>query len=134
MTEATPDVAIRLKRICDVCGGFDDHPRHQIAYPQGMAPQADIAIFHKLLENVDPKTDEGALAVSDFFDTTIQLRHMDCCRSVGCPDGTCNVVTAGAEHLRGYDLLDHLQTREGETYFIDGRPESEVLAEIPQEG
>lgn len=36
-------------------------------------------------------------------------RHMDCCRAGGCPDGSCDVVTAGAEELRGVELLDHIK-------------------------
>lgn len=40
-----------------------------------------------------------------------QMRHMDCCREAGCPDGTCVEVTAGAEELRGDELLEHLRTR-----------------------
>ena len=36
-------------------------------------------------------------------------KHMDCCRTDGCPDGTCDVVTAGAEGLRGADLLAHIE-------------------------
>lgn len=35
-------------------------------------------------------------------------RHLDCCRDAGCPDGTCNVVTDGAEGQTGADLLGHL--------------------------
>ena len=36
------------------------------------------------------------------------MRHMDCCREAGCFDGSCNEVTAGAENLRGDELLAHL--------------------------
>ena len=36
------------------------------------------------------------------------MRHMDCCREAGCPDGSCNEVTAGAENLRGEELIAHL--------------------------
>ena len=35
-------------------------------------------------------------------------RHMDCCRAAGCPEGTCDQVTAGAEDLRDDALLEHL--------------------------
>jgi hypothetical protein len=37
-----------------------------------------------------------------------QTRHMDCCRDEGCPDGTCDEATAGAEELRGDALVEHL--------------------------
>lgn len=35
-------------------------------------------------------------------------KHMDCCREAGCPDGSCAIVTAGAEDLRGDSLRSHL--------------------------
>lgn len=120
----------RPKRLCDVCGGYDDHPRHVIAWPLGAAPQPDQKLVAKLAAQVDFTTTEGAAVLQDFFDTTLQLRHMDCCREAGCPDGTCSIVTSGAEDLRGPDLQYHLETREGETNFVDGRPESEVVAEL----
>ena len=40
------------------------------------------------------------------------MRHMDCCREAGCPDGTCDEVTAGAEDLRGDELVQHLTRSE----------------------
>lgn len=128
MTEVTE---VRPMRICDVCGGYDDHPRHTIAYPVGGAPAVDPEVEKILLANLPLETEQGRAALRDFFDTTIQLRHMDCCRTVGCFDGTCNIVTAGAEDLRGMDLVEHIQaTQTGETVYIDGRPASEVEAEI----
>jgi len=39
-------------------------------------------------------------------------RHMDCCREAGCPDGTCDEVTKGAEKLRGDELVQHLTRSE----------------------
>jgi hypothetical protein len=42
---------------------------------------------------------------------TNQIRHIDCCRGAGCPDGSCDQVTAGAEELRGDALLEHLTSR-----------------------
>lgn len=123
----------RPLRICDVCGGYDDHPRHQVVWSPGQAPAPDPEVYKKLIENIGPANlgePSAIAAVSDFFDTTVQLRHMDCCRQVGCTDGTCDVVTAGATDLRGPDLQAHLETRKGETYFVDGRPASEVEAEL----
>jgi hypothetical protein len=41
------------------------------------------------------------------MDTSSQDRHRDCCRSVGCPTGTCNdVADLVGDKLRGADLLD----------------------------
>jgi hypothetical protein len=37
-----------------------------------------------------------------------QVRHLDCCREAGCPDGSCDEVTRGVEDLRGAELLAHL--------------------------
>lgn len=41
-------------------------------------------------------------------DGSTQTRHMDCCREAGCPDGSCDEVTAGAEDLRGDELVAFL--------------------------
>lgn len=123
----------RPMRICDVCGGYDDHPRHVVAWPPGQAPKPDTEVYKVLLGNIGAEnltTPDGVAAVQDFFETSLQLRHMDCCRQVGCTDGSCDVVTAGATDLRGPDLQVHLESRPGETYFVDGRSESEVAAEL----
>ena len=49
-------------------------------------------------ETLDPDT--KAAIIADIVDTTTQQRHMDCCTTVGCPDGTCdrhpNSLTGGA--------------------------------------
>lgn len=34
--------------------------------------------------------------------------HMDCCKAAGCPDGSCDIVTEGAEKLRGDKFRAHL--------------------------
>lgn len=41
-------------------------------------------------------------------DNSTTLRHMDCCRDAGCPDGSCGEVTKGAESKRGAALVKHL--------------------------
>lgn len=46
-------------------------------------------------------------AVDDGGDPNVSP-HMDCCRDAGCPDGTCDILTKGAEGLAGKDFLDHL--------------------------
>jgi hypothetical protein len=102
----------RLLRVCDLCGGVDDHPRHVIA---GAAPDAfaqpDEEILSRVLELAPPG--ERARLVRDLMDTAASDRHMQCCRAAGCPDGSCDVQTAGAENLRGADLLEHLMGGEG---------------------
>ena len=44
------------------------------------------------------------------------MRHMDCCREAGCPDGSCDEVTKGAEELRGDELVQHLTSRSEENH------------------
>lgn len=102
----------RPGRVCDLCGGFDDHPRHVIAHsPGAVAVMADPALVQALARAVDFATPDGAAALADLMDTSVQLRHMDCCRDAGCPDGSCGEIhasTPGKDTLRGPKLLAHL--------------------------
>lgn len=121
---------VRPVRGCDSCGGVDDHPRHVFAHAPGDgATSAEVAV--KMLDNAPPESREAIMAqVRD--DSTI-MKHMDCCRADGCPDGSCNVVTAGAESKRGDDLLKHLVKQKPITSDEDpGAPEEPAAA--PQEG
>lgn len=98
----------RPNRICDVCGGVDDHPRHVFAGPPEMFPikqeHVTAVIAHPGLG-----VDEKARIVAEVLDTSVQQRHMDCCRSAGCPDNSCVAIAAtGAEELRGKALIKHL--------------------------
>ena len=96
-------------RVCDICGGVDTHPRHVIGHADGDAPEVDKDILARIIENEDLASTDRAAAVADIVDRTLQLRHMDCCRSVGCPDGTCDLIAAtGAGDLRGEELREHL--------------------------
>lgn len=52
------------------------------------------------------KMDTDPRHVQALPDGTTVDRHMDCCRSRGCD--ICVSVTAGAEDLRGDDLVAHL--------------------------
>lgn len=95
----------RPMRMCDSCGQVDDHPRHVFATADGDGV-TDSTIGAKALRAASEEDFEAILAqVQD--GATIQ-KHMDCCRADGCPDGSCNAVTAGAEDLRGADLVEHL--------------------------
>jgi hypothetical protein len=110
MTEAVAGSVERISsdrplRICDVCGGVDDHPRHVLAAAVGEIP-VNQENLSKVLADDSLSPDDKAAIVADIVDTTTQLRHMDCCRSVGCPDGTCNAMPA----LKGADLLAHLES------------------------
>lgn len=95
----------RPLRVCDLCGGVDDHPRHVITGQEMDQPSKDIV--DRVLANA-PETERTRL-VMELLDTSASDRHMDCCRAAGCPDGTCNTQTSGAEQLHGADLLEHLE-------------------------
>lgn len=95
----------RPMRMCDVCGGVDDHPRHVFAYAAGDGA-TDNTVGLKALDNAPAEHREAVLA--QMQDTSTIMRHMDCCRSVGCPDRTCDEVTKGAEDKRGDALVKHL--------------------------
>jgi hypothetical protein len=101
---AQPEV--RPMRMCNVCGGVDDHPRHVHGVAPGDAPTTD-EIAALALENAGPEHFKAIL--SQIRDNDTQIRHMDCCREAGCPDGSCNeIAKTGAEELRGMDLVEHL--------------------------
>jgi hypothetical protein len=96
----------RPLRVCDLCGGVDDHPRHVIAgQVDGAFRPSDGALDNVLASAPE---DQRAELVRALLDTTSSDRHLDCCREAGCPDGSCDFVTAGAEGKTGADLLDHL--------------------------
>jgi hypothetical protein len=97
----------RPLRVCDLCGGVDDHPRHVIAgATRNVFPRVPDEVVEQVMVNA-PAEHRGRL-VRDLLDTASSDRHLDCCRAAGCPDGSCDVVTRGAEGLTGADLLDHL--------------------------
>lgn len=100
----------RPLRICDVCYGIDDHPRHQVHHPVGAVP-VDQGLVTAILSREDLDPDVRAALVADAVDTTTQLRHMDCCRTAGCYDGSCHAIAeTGATELRGADLVAHLES------------------------
>lgn len=97
----------RILRVCDLCGGVDDHPRHVIAGPTpDVFVQPAAVIVRAVMANAP--ADEQDRLLNELIDTSSSDRHMDCCRKFSCPDGSCNVVTEGAEDKRGAALLKHL--------------------------
>jgi hypothetical protein len=75
--------------------------------------------------------------IADLLDTSIQLRHMDCCAGVGCPDGSCNVIhamTPGDKTLTGKDLLKHLTSGAVDNVGTDLNDKRAAEAEAAQEG
>lgn len=96
----------RALRVCDLCGGVDDHPRHVLAgnEPDAFARPGD-EIMSRVLDAA-PAEDRVRL-VRDLVDTTSSDRHLDCCAAAGCPTGTCGPQVAGAAGA-GRKMLDHL--------------------------
>jgi hypothetical protein len=100
----------RLLRVCDLCGGVDDHPRHVIAGAmRDVFPRVADEILGEVMANA-PDEHRGRL-VRELLDTASSDRHRDCCREAGCPTGECDFLTGGGEHLRGADLLEHTIAR-----------------------
>lgn len=90
MTDALPF------RVCDLCGGVDDHPRHVIAGVAADAHPVDESLEQAVADSLADLVNEGAISMADamrisgdFHDTTSSDRHKDCCAAAGCPTGTC---------------------------------------------
>jgi hypothetical protein len=97
----------RALRVCDLCGGVDDHPRHVIAGQlTGHFERPPAGVIAQVAANAPE--DQRDRLIDALLDTGTSDRHMDCCREAGCPAGSCNQVTAGAEDKRGAQLLKHL--------------------------
>lgn len=94
----------RPVRMCDSCGGVDDHPRHVVAFAVGDGV-TDTGVAATALKNAG---DDFEVVLAQVQDTSTVMKHMDCCRADGCPDGTCDEVTQGAEDKRGDALVKHL--------------------------
>lgn len=104
----------RPLRVCDLCGGVDDHPRHVIAGPVGAAifDAPDDGIINAVIANAP--TDLRARLISDLLDPATRDRHLDCCAAAGCPldaddPASCGTRTAGAAGKTGANLLAHLE-------------------------
>jgi hypothetical protein len=100
----------RVLRVCDLCGGVDDHPRHVIAGQQpGTFTAATGEVLRKVLAaTAGLPTDEQDRLLSDLLDTTSSDRHLDCCAADTCPDGLCGRSTAGADGKTGKKMLEHV--------------------------
>lgn len=93
----------RSLRVCDLCGGVDDHPRHSFAgtVPGEAVTQAPTQeVVDKVLDAAP--ADQRSALLATLYDVTTTDRHRDCCAAAGCPaagdpkDG-CNVLVAGAK-------------------------------------
>lgn len=93
----------RPLRVCDLCGGVDDHPRHSFVGQvpgQAIVPAPTDEIINRVLEAASPQ--DRARLLRDLNDVTTTDRHRDCCAAAGCPDAGdplngCDVLTAGAK-------------------------------------
>jgi hypothetical protein len=97
----------RPLRGCRECGGVDDHPRHTFGRTQAAAWGAPSDEVIAQVTASAPAEDLPRI-LRELLSGNGTYRHIDCCRAAGCPDGSCGVVSAGAEDLRGGELLDHL--------------------------
>lgn len=79
-------------RVCNVCGGVDQHPRHSFTgvIPGVWEPDAELA--QTVESNLTALTESGKISVGEaiaigreFWDDTSTDRHIDCCASAGCP-------------------------------------------------
>lgn len=94
----------RPLRVCDLCGGVDDHPRHVTAGTvDGAFHPSDGALDRVLTEAPE---NQRAELVRALLDTTSSDRHLQCCHAAGCAHPTCAV--AAESGLTGSALLDHL--------------------------
>lgn len=85
-----------MYRVCDICGGIDEEPRHVIAGVIQDAYVPDEDVHATLTANIEKAVTDGTISMddafrlnNDFIDTTSQDRHMPCCARAGCPSGTC---------------------------------------------
>jgi hypothetical protein len=98
----------RVVRVCDLCGGVDDHPRHVIAGMDATAfPAPGEDIMNKVIDAAPP-AERGRL-LRELLDTASSDRHLDCCAAAGCPSGTCGPQVKGARGV-GRKMLDHVMS------------------------
>jgi hypothetical protein len=102
----------RPLRVCDLCGGVDDHPRHSLAGTvpgQAAWPEPSEDVVNQVLETAP--AEQRARLMRDLMDTATTDRHLDCCAAAGCPgegEFNCAYRIAGAEGKTGRALLNHL--------------------------
>lgn len=100
----------RILRVCDLCGGVDDHPRHVIAGQQvdAFASPSGDTVRKVLAATADlPQVEQDRL-LGDLVDTTSSDRHLDCCAAAGCPTGTCGPQVEGVKGKTGKAMLTHV--------------------------
>lgn len=96
----------RILKVCDLCGGVDDHPRHigaQGGPGDAVAPAPTEAMVNKVLDAAPP-ADRARLLLS-LQDLSSTEHHYDCGAQAGCR--VCQVIAAGATGV-GADMLEHV--------------------------
>lgn len=143
MTKEAPVVENRPVRMCDSCGGVDTAPRHVHGVGPGQSP-TNPAIADKALANAG---DEHRSAIlQQILNTETQVKHLDCCASDGCPDGSCNLIhrnspakTDGRDPareddvLRNGDLLDYIRSGAADNVGNDLNAQRTTHAQVDQE-
>jgi hypothetical protein len=86
------DTGSGLFRVCDECGGVDDHPRHSFTGEIPDVHPVNDPVRQVMLDSLATLgkagkiTMEQALRIgADFEDTTSADYHIDCCANRGCP-------------------------------------------------
>lgn len=101
----------RFMRLCDMCGGYDNYPRHVVNLPGG---SVDAVPSHAFLSSLPDGC--SALAIAELMDSTTYVRHINCCAEGGCLIcvETLNVVggVSGDELTAAITsgAVDHLST------------------------
>ena len=94
----------RILRVCDLCGGVDDHPRNMLvgSAEQDPFPRPSEDIMNAVLKNA-PVAERGRL-LSELLDQTTSDRHYDCCAASGCSHEACRQIVAAAGGKTGKAL------------------------------
>jgi hypothetical protein len=108
----------RLLRVCDACGGVDDHPRQILAGTSGEAvsPPPAEEVISRVLETA-PEGQRARL-IAELMDKASRTLHYDCCLASGCDHEVCRQVAAVAGGQTGKALLAVLT---GENDLIEYR-------------
>jgi len=106
-----------MYRVCDICGGVDDHPRHSFSGVINDNWPVDESLSGTVSANAEQAFHDGLVSFEEanaiicaYGDTTSTDRHIDCCASAGCPlagtiDG-CDIRAARAAGGTGQVMVD----------------------------
>lgn len=93
----------RPLRLCDVCGGLDDHPRHV----QSIAKtEPDAKPSAEFLDSLGANVPASAVAL--LMNPRTRIRHIDCCAAAGCKVCAKTETVTGGK--RGNQLLKAIQS------------------------